>query len=86
MYLRFGYHPGYQHRAYRFQMGGETAGLGVLIVQLWAKNSRATYYKGSHVLDLATTDMPNAMYATADADIQEAGLNDEETPFKDGGL
>ncbi|KAJ9155561.1 hypothetical protein NKR23_g2131 [Pleurostoma richardsiae] len=86
MYLRYGYHEGYDSHAYRFQMGNKEADLSVLMVQLWAKGSRAIYYESSHLLELPTTSMQNALYGTADSDLQEAGCRGLETPFEDGGV
>jgi len=69
-----------------FRRGGQEAGLRVLIIQQWAKGSRADYYPGSHVLDLPTKEGERALYETTKDALHEAGCLAKEEQFPEGGL
>jgi len=82
-WLRYKAYPGHIEC---FRRGGPKAGLRVLVVQLWAKGSRAVYYLGSHLLDLPTEKGQRSLHEISRRALVEAGCEAKEVKFPEGGV
>ncbi|EXL67057.1 hypothetical protein FOPG_16802 [Fusarium oxysporum f. sp. conglutinans race 2 54008] len=71
---------------YTFRNGGEKP--DILIVQAWPRNSRATFYSGSHKAGSRVKRLSGAtsLWETAKAQLQNAGYKAESVSFEQGGL
>ncbi|KAI1319116.1 hypothetical protein F5Y16DRAFT_391216 [Xylariaceae sp. FL0255] len=82
-WLRYRALPG--HIESYFQSGPDT-GMHGLAVQLWAKGSSVTYYRGSHLLSFPTEESERRLYETSKEAMDEAGCVGKEKNFPSGGL
>ncbi|KAJ5543904.1 hypothetical protein N7494_005183 [Penicillium frequentans] len=83
LYLRYGRDPGHN---FSFRRGGAKAGLRVLIVHMWSKGSRATYYCGSHLHSLPTIKAANGLFEIPSAGLRIAACQGKDIEFPNGGL
>ncbi|KAI3094758.1 hypothetical protein CBS147333_9932 [Penicillium roqueforti] len=83
LYLRYRRDPGH---IFSFRRGGAKAGLRVMIVHIWSKGSRATYYRGSHLHSLPTVKAANGLFEIPSAGLRNATCRGKEVEFANGGL
>lgn len=69
-----------------FRRGGVKAGMRVLVVQQWAKGSRAAFHSGSHLHDLPTEKGERSLHETTQLALTTAGCKASEWDFPHGGL
>lgn len=72
------------HHIYTLRKGGEKP--EVLVVQLWPKGSKATYYSGSHRVELKRYRAPTSQWEVALKQLQTLGCKAEKQSFEEGGL
>lgn len=69
-----------------FRSGGKDAGLRVLAVQQFSKDSRVEIWRGSHLQNLPTTAGIRSLHETTRLELEKAGCIPELKEFKSGGL
>ncbi|RDH26961.1 hypothetical protein BDQ94DRAFT_123624 [Aspergillus welwitschiae] len=83
LYLRYRRDPGH---IFCFRKGGPKAGLRVLIVHVWGKGSRATYYGGSHLHSLPTVGAANGLFEIPSAALRSVRCQGTDVEITNGGL
>ena len=81
--LRYTAFPGHIEA---FRKGGSGAGLRVLVVQQWAKDSQVVYYGGSHKHDLPRVNGIRQLFETQKTTLDGMGCGAIEINFPNGGL
>ncbi|RSL40933.1 hypothetical protein CEP54_015971 [Fusarium duplospermum] len=69
-----------------FRRGGKQAGLRVLVVQQFCKDSEVEIWHGSHLHDLPTTNGIRSLHETTRLELEKAGCTAELKKFQSGGL
>lgn len=82
-WLRYGAKPGHIEC---FRRGGKQAGLRVLVVQQFCKDSEVEIWQGSHLHDLPTTDGIRSLHETTRSELEKAGCIAKLKQFQSGGL
>ncbi|KAH8651695.1 hypothetical protein BGZ61DRAFT_500926 [Ilyonectria robusta] len=82
-WLRYSAQPGHIEC---FRRGGKQAGLRVLVVQQFCKESEVEIWHGSHLHGLPTTDGIRSLHETTRLELEKAGCIVESKKFQSGGL
>lgn len=69
-----------------FRRGGKEAGLRVLVVQQFCKDSEVEIWHGSHLHDLPITEGIRSLHETTRLELEKAGCTAELKKFQSGGL
>lgn len=73
-----------QGHIFQLRKGGEKP--DILLVHLWSKGSRVTYYRGSHLIPWKSVRAANRMWEIPFAALARADIHGTEIPFENGGL
>ena len=71
---------------YAFRQSDPSSKTESLLIQFWKKGSRVTYWKGSHLEQVATMKGENNLWRAPRVALTRLGLEPVEVSFENGGL